>query len=272
MNGAVKLSGRCGRCRISRSDKVAGSIHLVELEIRDCPVDLERPRPGQFFQVKCADGPEHILRRPLSVHGITQWDEPGHSLELLVEDVGWGTHRLCSLSVGSEVELLGPLGRGFEMPRAGKALLVAGGMGIAPLFFMAREMDHVDAGYDLVAGFKSGDCAYAPLACLKGGGVLCTEDGSAGEKGTAVGKAAGYMERSVYSMIYVCGPEAMMAEMSRLAEKADIPCQVSLVSRMACGIGVCRGCARPGRNGDNLCVCREGPVFDSTRVEWICVQ
>ncbi|MBN2169045.1 MAG: hypothetical protein JW738_07360 [Actinobacteria bacterium] len=252
-----------------RSEKALGSIYLIELEVLDLPGDEPGPQPGQFYQVKCAGGSEHMLRRPLSVYGITRWDDGGHSFELAVEDVGWGTHHLCSLAKGSAVDLLGPLGNGFELPSGGKVLLVAGGMGIAPLFFLAREMDRVDVPYDLVAGFKSVDGAYAPFSTLKGGGMVCTEDGSTGEPGTAVEKAVELMDKFEYCMVYVCGPEAMMAEMSRRAEKEDIPCRVSLVSRMACGIGVCRGCVRPGRSGDNLCVCREGPVFDSMKVEWL---
>ena len=209
-----------------------------------------------------------MLPRPLSVHGVTRWDDEVAVLRFLVEAVGWGTGRLCSLANGDEVGLLGPLGRGFSLAEDGKALLVAGGMGIAPLFFLASEMDHNDKEYDLLAGFRSARQSYRPLSGLEGGVEVYTDDGSLGNMGMVSEGAEGRLERGAYSAVYACGPQAMMAVVAGISQEAGVPCQVSLASRMGCGIGACRGCVKEGRGGGNLCVCTDGPVFESHKVVW----
>lgn len=244
------------------------SVFSIELEISGRGGDPVRPAPGQFYQVKCGDGPEHMLRRPISVHSLPEWSDRRRVLELLVEEVGWGTHALCSLEAGDEVSLLGPLGNGFTIHDGGESILVAGGMGIAPLMFLAREMTETGKDFRMICGFKSVDNIDAGMIGSIGGVEVCTEDGTMGTQGTACDALDTYLEKGSCRAVFACGPEAMMARVSGMTEKLGIPCQVSLVSRMACGIGVCRGCVRNSRDGGNLCVCREGPVFDSRRVEW----
>ena len=227
----------------------------------------EGPRPGQFFLVDCDGGREHILRRPLSAFDAYYSDNSLVSVEFLVEAVGWGTRRLCSVEEGGTVGLLGPLGRPLEDGK-GTPLLVAGGMGIAPLHFLAREMDRRDKKYLMLAGFKSGAGFRALLSGLDGEAVIYTEDGSEGETGMVSQGVASRLESGKYERVISCGPEAMMASVSEICERARVPCTVSLVARMACGLGACRGCVRRGRGGRNLCVCQEGPAFDSREVLW----
>lgn len=249
-------------------EEVARGIHLLEFSLRALQGVLPpMPRPGQFYQVKCGDGPEHMLRRPLSAHGTDGTDDEVR-IQFLVEVVGWGTGRLCTLEPGESVSLLGPLGNGFAIGKGdGKNLLVAGGIGIAPLYFLAREMEKSSIKYDMLAGFKSGDRYYRPLDDLSGGVEVYTEDGTAGELGVVSAAVPGCLERG-YDAVYTCGPEAMMLSVAEKCDGAVVPCQVSLDSRMACGIGVCRGCVKEGTGGRRLCICTDGPVFDSHEVLW----
>lgn len=268
MGSAAPPAGVFSFGSVIRSREVARSVFSVELEITDLKGGRSRPLPGQFYQVKCADGPEHMLRRPISVHSLPEWSDRRHVLELLVENVGWGTHILCSLQEGDGISLLGPLGNGFTVAGNGGSLLVAGGMGIAPLAFLAREIAEAGKDFRMVCGFKSAENVDAGTVNSIGGIEVCTEDGTMGTRGTACDLLSRYLKEGSHRAIFTCGPEAMMAAVSDMAEKLGIPCQVSLVSRMACGIGVCRGCVRRSRDGGNLCVCKEGPVFDSKQVEW----
>lgn len=248
--------------------EVAHRIHLLEVELEGGAPSGTAPRPGQFYNIDCGGGREHLLRRPLSVHGISGWDEGAPGVRFLVEAVGWGTGRLCSLEPGARLDMLGPLGRGFTFGGAGRSLLVAGGMGVAPVFFLARQMAASGNSCDFLAGFKSAETYYSRLADLDGGLDVYTEDGSMGVAGKVSEGVRGYLEGKRYSAVYACGPEAMMAAVARVCESESIRCQVSLASRMACGIGVCRGCVREGRGDRTLCVCSDGPVFDSCDVLW----
>ncbi|MHB8896088.1 MAG: dihydroorotate dehydrogenase electron transfer subunit [Candidatus Geothermincolia bacterium] len=248
---------------VKRTDEVAIGIRVIALEIlQEVPV----PAPGQFYQVDCGGGRDHILPRPI---GAFDARSAGGVLTLafLVESVGWGTARLCSLVPGDSIRLLGPLGRGFGAAD-GKALLVAGGVGLAPLHFLASTMDKAGEPYALLAGFASKDKYIAPLATLKGDVEVFTDDGTMGEKGLVCDAAGPALDQGGFSRVYTCGPELMMAVVAAAAEARGISCEVSLDSRMACGIGACRGCVKPGARGKNLCVCSDGPVFDSREVLW----
>lgn len=252
---------------LERGEEASPGVFILEFRL-DGGLPVAQPVPGQFYQFNCGGGREHMLPRPLSVHDVTRWDDEVAVLKFLVESVGWGTERLCSLEDGDEVGLLGPLGRGFSLAEDGKPLLVAGGMGIAPLFFLASEMDRSDKEYDLLAGFRSAGQFYRPLSGLKGGVDVYTDDGSLGNRGMVSGDADGRLEGGVYNAVYTCGPKAMMTVVAGISEEAGVPCQVSLASRMGCGIGACRGCVIEGRGGENLCVCSDGPVFESYKVAW----
>lgn len=245
-----------------RHDDVAAGIHVLTLEIHgEVPV----PVPGQFYQVDCGGGREHLLPRPIGVHDARA-QAGGVTLSMMIEVVGWGTARLCSLESGETVRMLGPLGRGFTPPGDGRSLIVAGGAGFAPLHFLASVMDKEGWEYDLMAGITTRDKYVPALATLKGAVEVYSDDGTMGTKGLVCDAAASRLQRNGYSKVYACGPEPMMAVVARAAEARGVPCEVSLDSRMACGIGACRGCVKAGASGSNLCVCTEGPVFDSQEV------
>ena len=260
-------AGLQSRAILIGREKVSRKAHVLDFEIERAEA-MSRPLPGQFYHVDCGGGREHLLRRPLSVHGITGSERSALVIRFMVETVGWGTEKLCSLEPGTGVGLLGPLGHWFTPVERGRALLVSGGIGIAPLFFLASEMDRKGMGYDLFAGFREGEEYYPALSDLKGGIQVYTDDGTLGSKGLVSEGAVLRIKGDSYYTVFACGPEAMMAVVAVACERSGVACQVSLTSRMACGLGLCRGCVREGKGGRNLCVCAEGPVFDSRDVKW----
>ncbi len=244
------------------------SIFELEISIEgDNHRGIEKlPRPGQFFMLYPDDSITHLLGRPLSVHraGII-----GDRLALgfLVEEVGWGTRKMHSLPKGSQIRIMGPLGRGykgeFERP-----LLVAGGMGIAPLYYLAQELDGRGIGYTLMAGYSSSEKVCPDLDTISGKVEIFTEDGKVGRKGLVSEGVRGLLEGEKHDAVCVCGPTSMMSEVSRIALGFGLPCQVSLAQRMGCGMGLCRSCVSRGEGGQNLSVCRDGPVFDAREISW----
>jgi len=247
---------------LKRRDDVASGVHVLTFDIEGVvPV----PVPGQFYQVDCGGGREHLLPRPMGVLDARE-QSGGLILSMMIEVVGWGTARLCALEVGQSVRVLGPLGRGFGPLDEGRALIVAGGAGFAPLHYLASTLDKEGREYDLMVGISTRDKYTPAMATLKGGVEIFSDDGTIGVKGLVCDAAASQLSRNGYTKVYTCGPEPMMAVVARACEQRGVPCEVSLDSRMACGIGACRGCVRKGADGSNLCVCTDGPVFDSTQV------
>jgi dihydroorotate dehydrogenase electron transfer subunit len=245
--------------------EVAPGVRLLNMSLAVGGDEVSLPVPGQFYLVECGGGREHLLRRPMSAAMAREIDG-GLRLEFLVEVVGWGTAALAALAPGAEVDLLGPLGRGYDISGSRAALLIGGGIGVAPLYFLAKKLEAEGVTCELLAGFKTGERYFAGLSDLACAVTVSTEDGSLGACGLV---CDGLEDRLVrFDSAFVCGPEAMMARATKACEKAGIPCQVSLDERMACGIGACRGCVREGAGGSNLCVCTDGPVFDSREVAW----
>lgn len=249
---------------LKRRDEVAEGVHVLTLELEGIvPV----PTPGQFYQVDCGGGREHLLPRPIGVLDARE-KAGGLTLSMMIEVVGWGTARLCALEAGDSIRLLGPLGRGFGPPGEGRTLIVAGGAGFAPLHYLAGTMDKEGRDYDLMAGIASKDKYVPAMATLKGELEIYSDDGTFGIKGMVCDAAVSRLAMNGYAKVYTCGPEPMMEIVARACEQRGVPCEVSLDSRMACGIGACRGCVREGADGSNLCVCTDGPIFDSTEVKW----
>ena len=238
---------------VSVEPVVAGTF-LMWLSAPEC---VAVARPGQFVMVHC--GPDTVLRRPLSIHQVD-----GDRLALLFVVIGRGLDWLSARQPGDRVSLLGPLGNGFNVPEdAARLLLVAGGMGIAPLCFLAE--DAVRAGHDVRILYGTAD---RDRCDVPGRSEVCavTEDGSVGEQGVVtdlIAEHVGWADR-----VYACGPPAMY---NYLAEHPEIlagkPVQVSLEMRMGCGFGVCFGCTVNTKQGLKQ-VCRDGPVFGLDDIIW----
>jgi len=249
------------------------------------PEQARLVHPGQFVMLKCAPGIEEspLLRRPLSVFDIHRHPrtERPSGLDLLVKDVGPGTHRLVGLARGTEIAILGPQGRGFQSPpemhnRVYVACLVAGGVGIAALYLLARSLISHDVKPVLFYGARNA----ADLVLRESFAALgiethyATEDGTLGERGLVTAPLASFLEQRsrVGLRVYACGPWAMMKATHELAARHQVICEVSLEARMGCALGACLGCVVQGRdeNGEErfLRVCQEGPVMDSRVVDW----
>lgn len=207
---------------------------------------------------------ELTLRRPFSVAGVRS---PG-TLELLVELRGKGTRGLAALPEGASVPLMGPLGNTFTLPEPGAtAVLVAGGIGVAGLRFLAERLAADGVPLLMLVGARTKDVLLTELLPQPSddGRVrleVATDDGTAGRQGTVcqlfeeVARDLGPSAR-----VYCCGPPAMIEEAARIARWADLPCEALLEETMACGVGACRGCVVETRDGYKA-VCSDGPVFD----------
>lgn len=228
-----------------------------------CPDVADAARPGRFVMVRTAESYSPLLRRPLSIHDVP---EPG-VLRLLIRVAGRGTKLLSEMREGESLSLLGPLGRGFAPAESGPHCLVGGGIGVAPLLFLARAL----AGRGRVSLLLGGRTAE-DILCVSDFESLgvsvsaATEDGSLGQRGMVTELLDGLLKKGEAGTVYACGPEPMLKVTAAMAREYAAPCQVSLESHMACGLGVCLGCAREKPGGGYFHVCKDGPVMDAERL------
>jgi len=248
---------------ISNVEALPG-IYLVWLE---APGMAENARPGQFVMVRC--GGDTVLPRPLSIHRVD-----GRQLALLFSVVGKGTNRLSQVKKGDTLNIFGPLGTGFRIDLDSRNLLLAaGGMGIAPLYFLAETAALQGKKVTIINGARS--CDYLlpvslPQRLFNSGmhpaniNVVCaTDDGSEGFKGLATQLIPHYLEG--IDQVFACGPAAMYTSMARMPELKGKDVQLSLEIMMGCGVGVCYGCTIKTKNGLKQ-VCKDGPVFEMGEV------
>jgi dihydroorotate dehydrogenase electron transfer subunit len=226
-----------------------------------------RPRAGQFYMLSAAErwgGGESerpFLPRAFSV---LRAPEGGEELHFLLEDVGPGTNRLCELDRGAELNLVGPLGAGFEPPREGRtALLVGGGVGVAPLGIWQDQLDPV-APAPVLLGFR--DTAHARGAAMLHNPRVATDDGSVGHHGLVTELLEEELDERSDVEVYACGPPPMLEAVRLLCAERGIPAQLALESGMACGFGACFGCVVPTREG-YVRLCIDGPVLDAGTLE-----
>lgn len=221
--------------------------------------------PGQFVEVRIDDEPNTMLRRPISINNV---DVAANELWLLVATIGNGTRRLGRLSAGDKLNCVLPLGRGFSMPTTPghRLLLVGGGVGVAPLLFFGSQLRAKGYSPTFLLGARSeGDLLQIERFRQIGEVCITTEDGSMGEKGFVTNHTV--LQQRTFDSIATCGPKPMMMAVARYAMSAGVPCEASLENMMACGLGACLCCVEKTVEG-NLCVCKEGPVFDVRRLLW----
>jgi dihydroorotate dehydrogenase electron transfer subunit len=291
--------------------QIGGRFYRLGLEFSaDAAAAFAKARPGQFAQLDLsgitlppmeniaeelqdAAGRKILLRRPFSFCDVSSWKEKTR-VEILYCAVGPATLRMTTLSAGSSISVIGPLGNAFQAP-AGKrmALLVSGGMGAGPLIHLAKTLaaDFPEVEVIAFAGAKtrtelpfekpmdeiSQQLGFSLHEFARFGveSQLATDDGSVGFEGLVTDCFLKWLGRRSLSakdtIIYSCGPEKMLARMAKIAEEKKIDCQVSMERMMACGFGVCQSCAVKCKvNGSSqtiykLC-CKDGPVFDTREV------
>jgi dihydroorotate dehydrogenase electron transfer subunit len=249
---------------------------LYHLVLR-CPQIASSIQPGQFLMIRIRPGSDPLLRRPFAVHRL----RPSAGLEILYKVVGQGTRLLTESRRGVTLDVLGPLGRGFELPDGdGLLLMVAGGIGVAPLPFLAETL--VTSGRKGPYLLWFGGRTARDLVCVhhfQNLGFLTelvTEDGSAGRKGLITDHLEDWLPRQkeMPRLIYSCGPYPMQRKMVQLAGRLGIPVQVAMEALMACGVGACLGCSlrcRPPEAGTDpyyANVCQHGPVFRGNEIIW----
>jgi len=230
------------------------------------PEPLPEMFPGQFVQVLVKNSAATFLRRPFSIHNV---DYLNNTISLLIKRIGNGTNSLFNLKAGENLNLIYPLGKGFNLPLNDNVLLVGGGCGVAPLLFLSKYLYKKGIKQTILIGGRNQSDIIETNEYQKFGKLLITtDDGSCGEKGFVINHPVFNETPSKISKIYTCGPEAMMKTIARYAKIQSIDCEVSLENTMACGIGACLCCVVNTTEG-NRCVCTEGPVFNINELtEW----
>jgi dihydroorotate dehydrogenase electron transfer subunit len=259
------------KTKILSNKQVAKDHFVIELESAYL---AKNSSPGQFVSVKVQEkGTDPLLRIPLGIHAIKN-----KSIKLLYKVVGDGTAILSSRKKKETLNILGPLGNGFDLEKFRKegyrkAVIVAGGHGIAPLYALTEEL--LSRGKQVEVFF--GTCTGEHVLCVKellAKGVkvrVATEDGTCGCEGYVTDPLREALEKNKIkadgTMIFACGPRPMLAAVSKDAERFGIPAQVSLDAYMACGVGACLGCAVRTKAGYKM-ACKDGPVFDAQEIDW----
>ncbi|MGI9590654.1 MAG: dihydroorotate dehydrogenase electron transfer subunit [Myxococcota bacterium] len=230
--------------------------------------------PGQFVMVSpgalaAAPRTDPLLPRPMAVYRERSVPR-GPALEILYKTHGRGTALLAEALPGQRIGLVGPLGCGFRLPEGGeRALLVAGGTGIASVYELAARLRE-RAPLAVLLGAQSAEQLMG-LADFEALGVevrIATEDGGRGVRGLVTELLTAALEEGGAVRLYVCGPTPMMRRCAEIAAERGVPCVVSLENNMACGFGVCLGCAAPLAGGGFALVCRDGPMFDADAIAW----
>lgn len=227
--------------------------------------------PGQFINIKVTNNFVPLLRRPFSIHRVNREEE---WFDILFQVVGKGTELLANFEVGVELNVLGPLGNSFVIPKyCNHAILIAGGLGIAPLLFLAQELTYQSIPVTLYWGNKTKK-HFCSLENFDRPGIsyfLATEDGSHGFAGkvTDLFVTNHKVIQKSHSIIYACGPNPMIQKVKEIANQFELPCQVSLETMMACGFGVCLGCVVKSTSLSDLYkyVCKDGPVFNTSEID-----
>lgn len=245
---------------LTSNSEVMPGVYLIWLE---SPEIASTANPGQFVMVRC--GNELLLRRPLSIHQV---DKTRSRLALLFAVVGKGTSWLSQRQAGDSIDVFGPLGNGFSVrPNSKNLLLVAGGMGIAPLCFLAQEASKQGCSIKLLLGGRTAVQLY-PGDLLPSGidTIYATEDATFGRRGRVTVLVPDYFDWA--DQVFACGPLLMYRNLAENFPQLKKPVQVSLEMRMGCGLGVCYGCTIKTRSGLKQ-VCQDGPVFNlSDIVQW----
>jgi dihydroorotate dehydrogenase electron transfer subunit len=265
----VKRAAPATRCdaAVLANDVSGGANRRLRLEVGEA---FPASAPGQFVMLSPGALPAAPRFDPLLPRPMAVFRREGAALEVLYKVTGRGTALLAAARPGDAVRVVGPLGRGFPLPAPGeRAVLVGGGTGIASLFDLAARAAGSGPALVLLGARSAQDLmAVAEFEALGAGLRLATEDGSAGRRGLVTELLEEALAEGGPARVYACGPTPMMRRAAELAAGAGRPCLASLENRMACGFGVCLGCAVPRSGEGYALVCRDGPVFGSEELRF----
>jgi dihydroorotate dehydrogenase electron transfer subunit len=250
-----------------------GAYHTITLVAPDI---ADQARAGQFVEIAVPLEREFLLRRPFSIHQASRKGGWAGTLEIAFSVVGPGTRWLTDVEAHDFLDVVGPLGRPFPYPRdPNNCLLVGGGYGAAPLYFLAQELRTRGKRVDMIVGARDQERVFKAVEAkrLSVHVAITTEDGSLGERGKVTDVLPGMITRSETEVVYACGPNPMLRAVAEYCAEQGLPTQVAVEELMACGVGVCWTCVVPmirrdGSGWDYLRSCVEGPVFSGSRVWW----
>jgi dihydroorotate dehydrogenase electron transfer subunit len=260
-------------CEVAES-RASGGYRVFSLLDREGP----EPLPGQFYMLATAAHWTGAAERPFLPRAISVAETApaagGVRLDFLVEGIGPGTDRLCALEAGEEVWVTGPLGTAFAEPRqvrpgAAGAILVGGGIGVAPLALLRRRFGERNIPVRVLLGFRDQTHSGGVddlFACCEV--RLASEDGHAGHRGYVTDLLAAMLagDDAPSAVVYSCGPPAMLEAVRSLCAERDVACELAMEAPMACGYGACFGCAVPRSGGGYMRLCVDGPVVRGDRV------
>ncbi len=239
---------------------------LFLLDLEGFPESF-RPHAGQFLHVRVNKEDLPLLRRPISIQSYR-----GGVVSLLIREVGLGTHILHEKRTGETLDVLGPLGTTFTLPKGGeRVLMVGGGVGVAPLLACCEEAPPgvlIDFCYGVATANEIQDLEPFQNRQDEIRFHFSTDDGSAGVKGFCTDLAARLLDQQTYTRIFTCGPWVMMKKVVELASASGLPVETSLEVQMGCGLGACLGCVYETPEGDFIRSCIDGPVVDGHGVVW----
>ncbi len=260
------------RTEVLSNVRVGDGLYRIRLS---CHRQYAGAVPGQFVMVRLSDRIEPLLPRPFSIHRLIKETGSATAIEVLYKVVGKGTYQLSRKQPGEYLDLTGPLGSGFVLPGGVlKVYIAAGGIGVAPMIFLLTFMQEhkIDlAGVQVFLGAKS----KSEILCQKEISRLgvqvhtTTDDGSAGDQCLVTDPLDGAVAKNPPDIMYACGPPEMLTCVAGIADKHNVPCQISIETMMACGMGACLGCAVASRKHPDayLHACLDGPVFDTLELK-----
>ncbi len=251
----------CGKYPIIEKKTLAKGVYSY---IIDADEPADEAQPGQFAMISA---PNYTLRRPISICGI---DKERGTLRFVFEVRGKGTEEIASLTEGESLDVLAPLGNGFRIPDGKKIVVVGGGIGVPPLLGISRCSGELCTA---ILGFRDYSKIILEDEFRENGSetILCTDDGSVGQKGLVTFPLAEVLEKGETAAVMACGPTPMLKAVVKMCELYKVPCQVSLEQRMGCGVGACVTCScLTVRNGKEFYsrVCKDGPVFNAEEVKF----
>jgi dihydroorotate dehydrogenase electron transfer subunit len=255
------------------STRKIGAYHQLTVV---APEIAERARPGQFVAVKMPEGRAFLLRRHLSVHDASRRGGWAGTLEFVIDPSGPGTSWLSRVRAHSFLDVIGPLGKAFSLPRRlTNCLLVAEGHSAATLYFLAQDLVAAGKRVDMVIGAESMERVLKPIDAkrLSQTVAIVTADGTLGDRGTVMDVLPESAEHTKTQVIYAAGPARTLERIASFCRERSLPAQIALEERMGCGYGLCHACIVPvgrkdGSGYDNLRACVDGPVFNPARVLW----
>ncbi|MEI6519730.1 MAG: dihydroorotate dehydrogenase electron transfer subunit [bacterium] len=257
----IKMNPIVALCPVIEKKTVAQGIFDIKI---NSPELAKNSHPGQFLHVKCGN---YILRRPISICDINC-----DSIVRFLFDVrGDGTEWLSTVKIGDTLDILGPLGKGFEiLPSDKRAIFVGGGIGIYPLLATCKTYK----APTVFLGFRNKSYITLIDDFVNYGAIvdIATDDGSTGYHGLVTNLLEEHLKTSTSDMIYTCGPKLMMKKVAEIAREYNIRCQVSMEERMGCGVGACLVCAcrtyKKDGSETHSFVCKDGPIYESEEVVW----